>query len=118
MRWGGVVAQRASRTCGARSFIESVPPREVWLVRLTDLSLSCGEAPRAGGPSGAPLAATNDRSAGRVCKRRDAVRLGRQKRLQPRARRTARRQLQREVRRHVLDGGQPQLRLAYCYKFR
>ena len=29
-------------------------------VRPTDLTLSCGEAPRACGQSGAPLAATND----------------------------------------------------------
>ena len=66
-------------------------------VRLTDPSLSCGEAPRASGPSVAPLAATNEQSAGGVCKRRDAVRLARKEGLQPRARRTARRQLQREV---------------------
>jgi hypothetical protein len=35
--------------------------------------------------SGAPLAATNVKTAGRVCKRGDAVRLGRKKGLQPRA---------------------------------
>jgi hypothetical protein len=35
--------------------------------------------------SGAPLAATNVKTAGSVCKRRDAVRLGRKKGLQPRA---------------------------------
>ncbi len=35
--------------------------------------------------SGATLAATNDLSAGSVCKRRDAVTLGRKKGLQPRA---------------------------------
>jgi hypothetical protein len=35
--------------------------------------------------SGATLAATNDLSAGSVCKRRDAVRIGRKKGLQPRA---------------------------------
>jgi hypothetical protein len=40
--------------------------------------------------SGAPLAATNDISAGSVRKRCDAVRLGRKKALQRRARRTAR----------------------------
>ncbi len=34
--------------------------------------------------SGAPLAATNVKTAGSVCKRRDAVRLGRKKGLQPR----------------------------------
>jgi hypothetical protein len=34
---------------------------------------------------GATLAATNDLSAGSVCKRRDAVTLGRKKGLQPRA---------------------------------
>ncbi len=35
--------------------------------------------------SGAPLAATNVTTAGSVCKRRDAVRLGRKEGLQPRA---------------------------------
>jgi hypothetical protein len=35
--------------------------------------------------SGAPLAATNVTTAGSVCKRRDAGRLGRKKGLQPRA---------------------------------
>jgi hypothetical protein len=35
--------------------------------------------------SGAPLAATNVKTAGCVCKRRDAVRLGRKEGLQPRA---------------------------------
>jgi hypothetical protein len=35
--------------------------------------------------SGAPLAATNVKTAGSVCKRRDAVRLGRKQGLQPRA---------------------------------
>ncbi len=35
--------------------------------------------------SGTTLAATNDLSAGSVCKRRDAVTLGRKKGLQPRA---------------------------------
>jgi hypothetical protein len=33
--------------------------------------------------SGAPLAATNVKTAGSVCKRRDAAHLGRQKGLQP-----------------------------------
>jgi hypothetical protein len=37
------------------------------------------------GLSGTTLAATNDLSAGSVCKRRDAVRLGTKKGLQPRA---------------------------------
>ncbi len=46
--------------------------------------------PRRGPPvsqrqSGAPLAATSVKTAGSVCKRRDAVRLGRKKGLQPRA---------------------------------
>ena len=54
-------------------------------MRLTALKLSCGEAPGADGQSGAALAATNDLSAGSVCKRRDAVTLGRKKGLQPRA---------------------------------
>jgi len=35
--------------------------------------------------SGAPLAATNVKTAGSVCKRRDAARLGRKEGLQPRA---------------------------------
>jgi len=35
--------------------------------------------------SGAPLAATNVKTAGSVCKRRDAVRPGRKEGLQPRA---------------------------------
>ncbi len=35
--------------------------------------------------SGAPLAATNVKTAGSVCKRRDAARLARKKGLQPRA---------------------------------
>jgi hypothetical protein len=35
--------------------------------------------------SGAPLAATNVKTAGSVCKRRDAVRLARKEGLQPRA---------------------------------
>jgi hypothetical protein len=35
--------------------------------------------------SGAPLAATNVETAGCVCKRRDAVHLGRKEGLQPRA---------------------------------
>jgi hypothetical protein len=54
-------------------------------VRLTDLSLSRGEAPEDQRQSGAPLAATNVQTAGSVCKRRDAVRLERQEGLQPRA---------------------------------
>ncbi len=41
--------------------------------------------PGCGRASGATLAATNDLSAGSVCKRRDAVTLGRKKGLQPRA---------------------------------
>ncbi len=41
--------------------------------------------PVCGRASGATLAATNDLSAGSVCKRRDAVTLGRKKGLQPRA---------------------------------
>ena len=36
-------------------------------------------------PNGAPLAATNEMSAGAICKRRDVVTLGRKKGLQPRA---------------------------------
>ena len=54
-------------------------------VRPTDLSLSCGAAPVPQRQSGAPLAATNVKTAGCVCKRRDAVRLGRKEGLQPRA---------------------------------
>ncbi len=54
-------------------------------MRLTALKLSCGEAPGEDGQSGATLAATNDVSAGSVCKRRDAVTLGRKEGLQPRA---------------------------------
>ena len=48
-------------------------------------ALRRGEAPWAGGPSGRPLAATNVKTAGSVCKRHDAVHLGREKGLQPRA---------------------------------
>ncbi len=58
----------------------------MWFVGLTDLSLSCGEAPVPQRQSGAPLAATNVKTAGCVCKRRDAVRLGRKEGLQPRPR--------------------------------
>ena len=39
--------------------------------------ISCGEAPGACGDSGTTLAATNDKSAGAICKRRDAVHLAR-----------------------------------------
>jgi hypothetical protein len=55
---------------------------QVW---LTDLSLSCGEAPSAEAASGTPLAATNEMSAGAIRKRRAAVKLGRKEGLQPRA---------------------------------
>ena len=54
-------------------------------IRLTDLSLSRREAPVPERQSGAPLAATNVKTAGSVCKRPDAVRLGRKEGLQPRA---------------------------------
>ncbi len=54
-------------------------------VRLTDLSLSRGEAPVCQRQSGAPLAATIVKTAGSVCKRRDAVHLARKEGLQPRA---------------------------------
>jgi len=43
--------------------------------------------------SGTPLAATNEKSAGAICKRRDAVRLAKTEALQRRERQTARRQL-------------------------
>jgi len=39
-------------------------------------SVSGGEAPSACGRSGRPLAATNEKSAGAICKRHDAVGLG------------------------------------------
>ncbi len=55
------------------------------MVGLTALKLSCGAALHADRQSGATLAATNDLSAGSVCKRRDAVTLGRKEGLQPRA---------------------------------
>ena len=55
------------------------------MVGLTDLSLSCGKVPEHQRQSGALLAESNVKTAGSVCKRRDAVRLGRQKGLQPRA---------------------------------
>ena len=48
--------------------------------------------------SGTPVAATNDQSAGAICKRRDAVHLGRKEGLQPRERQTARCQLLTKVR--------------------
>ena len=65
--------------------MESVAFREASFVGLTDLSLSRGEAPVSQRQSGAPLAASNVKTAGSVCKRRDAARLGRKKGLQPRA---------------------------------
>jgi len=40
------------------------------------LTLSCETHPGAPRLSGAPLAATNETSAGAVCKRRDALKLG------------------------------------------
>ncbi len=61
------------------------PSRDELAVHPTDLSLSRGEAPETLRQSGAPLAATNVKTAGSVCKRRDAVRLGRKEGLQPRA---------------------------------
>jgi len=53
--------------------------------RANVLSLSCGEAPDAERQSGAPLAATNVKTAGSACKRRDGVRLERTEGRQPRA---------------------------------
>ena len=55
------------------------PPREVSRcpVCRTDLTLTCETHPGAPRLSGAPLAATNGAPAGAICKRRDAVMLGR-----------------------------------------
>ena len=69
----------------ARAYVFLSVPFGSFYVRLTDLSLSRGEAPVTQRQSGAPLAATNVKTAGSVCKRRDAMRLGRKEGLQPRA---------------------------------
>ena len=73
---------RAEEPCTDRRSCFCVAAKSV---RPTDLSLSCGEAPVPQRQSGAPLAATNVKTAGGVCKRRDAVHLGRKEGLQPRA---------------------------------
>ncbi len=66
-------------------FLRKLQPPLSRSTGLTALKLSCGAAPGAGRHSGTTLAATNDLSAGSVCKRRDAAALGRKKGLQPRA---------------------------------
>jgi hypothetical protein len=78
----------------ASRLVPSWVPSPQWWTRLTnDSRISCGEAPRACGPRGMPVAATNDKSAGAIRKRHDAVRLARKEALQRRERQTARRQL-------------------------
>jgi hypothetical protein len=86
-------ADRPRRACKYAELHGDVQPTATAIRRPNVLSLSCGEAQCAGGQSGTPLAATNKMSAGSVCKRRDAMHLGRKEGLQPRARRTARQQL-------------------------
>ena len=98
------VGARSSRHAILRRLREEASRGPAAYVRPTDLTLSCGAAPRAGGQrSGTPVAATNNDSAGATCKRRDTARFGRKEGLQPRERRTARRQLQREVSRREFN---------------
>jgi hypothetical protein len=75
------------------------------LSRANVARISCGEAPRAGGRAAHRLPQLTGKSAGAICKRCVAVRLGATQPLQRRARRTARRQLLAGVgRRHTLYG--------------
>lgn len=55
-------------------------------VRLTSVASAVARPRLHAAASGAPLAATNRQVGGRDCKRRDAVRLGRQEALQRRER--------------------------------